>query len=288
MRNLTIKRTKRFVACLGKMKVYIEDPTSEEIQINGIPCRKLGTLKNGEEQTFTIGEEAAKIFVIADKLSKNFCNEFYQLSEGQEDISLTGKNVYNLAVGNPFRFDNNDSEEVLKNRKKNKKKGIIILCISAAIGLILGFIIGFLFSPNHEPQAKVFSDHGISLTLTDEFIQSEMDGYTGCYGSPDVAVYTLEEKFSLSEGAEDYSIVEYGDLIISQNGLSDITLQSTGELHYFEYDFTNPESGKTWQYYSFVYKADDAFWLVQFATLSENAAEYKPLIFDWASSVEFN
>ena len=50
MRNLTIVRRKSFVACLAKMKVYIEDPASNELVINKIPCRKLGELKNGEEK----------------------------------------------------------------------------------------------------------------------------------------------------------------------------------------------------------------------------------------------
>lgn len=49
MRNLTIKREKSFVGSLAKMKVYIEDPTSNEICINDISCRKIGDLKNGEE-----------------------------------------------------------------------------------------------------------------------------------------------------------------------------------------------------------------------------------------------
>ena len=51
MRNLTIKRTKSYVACLAKMKVYIEDRVSGDLVINGVSCRKLGTLKNGEEAT---------------------------------------------------------------------------------------------------------------------------------------------------------------------------------------------------------------------------------------------
>jgi len=86
MRNLTIKRTKSFVACLIKLKVYIEDPSSNEMKINNISCRKLGDLKNGEEKTFLIGDNAAKVFVIADSLSKGFCNEYYSLPEGQEDV----------------------------------------------------------------------------------------------------------------------------------------------------------------------------------------------------------
>lgn len=108
MRNLTIKRKKSFAACLTKMKVYIEDLTSNTIVISGIPCRKLGELKNGEEKTFQIGEQAARIFVIADTLSKEFCNDYYQLSEGQENVFLSGKNKLNPAIGNAFRFDNND------------------------------------------------------------------------------------------------------------------------------------------------------------------------------------
>jgi len=75
MRNLTIKREKHFVASLAKAKFYIEDPNSDEIVINGVKCRKLGELKNGEEVTFQIDEKSAKLFVIVDKLSKNACND---------------------------------------------------------------------------------------------------------------------------------------------------------------------------------------------------------------------
>ena len=42
MRNLTIKRTKSFVGCAAKLKVYIEDPNSQEISIRNTPCRKIG------------------------------------------------------------------------------------------------------------------------------------------------------------------------------------------------------------------------------------------------------
>ena len=78
-RNLTIKRRKKMVACLGTLKIYIEDPMRCDLIINNVACRKLGTLKNGEEKTFQIDKSAAKVFVIADALSKNYCNEYYQL-----------------------------------------------------------------------------------------------------------------------------------------------------------------------------------------------------------------
>ncbi len=50
MRNLTILRRKKAAAALGKMKVYIEDPFSNELDIKDVPCRKLGELKNGVEK----------------------------------------------------------------------------------------------------------------------------------------------------------------------------------------------------------------------------------------------
>lgn len=141
MRKLTIKRTKSFVGCLAKMKIYIEDNSSDEIIINDIHCRKLGDLKNGEEKTFEIEEQSAKVFVIADKLSKNYCSEFYELPDGKEDICLSGKNCFNPASGNAFRFDNNNSEAALENRKRGSSKGLVILIVAIIVGAAIGFLV---------------------------------------------------------------------------------------------------------------------------------------------------
>jgi len=144
MRNLTIKRTKSFVGCLAKMKVYIEDAASSEIIINNVPCRKIGELKNGENKAFQIGAESVRIFVIADKVSKGFCNEFYVIPEGEDDVLLAGACKFNPASGNAFQFDNNDNEAVLKNRKHNTHIGIIILIIACIVGFCVGYLVGLL------------------------------------------------------------------------------------------------------------------------------------------------
>lgn len=139
MRQLTIKREKSFVGCLMKMKVYVEDASAPELEINGVPCRKLGDIKNGEEKTFEIGNNAMKVFVIADKLSKGYCNEFVNIPEGEEDVSLSGRPRFNLLNGNAFRFDGVTDEEVLQNRKEATKKGEPIIIFSVIIGFIVGF-----------------------------------------------------------------------------------------------------------------------------------------------------
>ena len=142
MRKLTIERRKTFVACAMKMKVYVETDGVGDIVINNTPCVKLGTLKNGEKQTFEISEKAVKVYVIADSVSKDYCNDFYQLPEGVDDIELSGQNKFNLANGNAYVFDNNDNPEAAENRKKGKRTGTVVLVIAIVVGAIVGFLLG--------------------------------------------------------------------------------------------------------------------------------------------------
>lgn len=287
MRNLTIKREKSFVGSLAKMKVYIEDPTSNEICINDISCRKIGDLKNGEEKTFQIDEQEVKIYVITDKLSKNYCNDFYQLPAGQEDVFLSGKNKFNPNNGNAFRFDNNESEENIANRKRGTRKGLLILIIAAIIGAVVGYSITSGLFSDKTPDAKDFSSNGMSIRLTDEFKKTDIENYTVAYDSKNVAVLALKEAFALADGFQNYTLEQYGNLVLKNNNLSASELQNLDGLTEFEYEFTNPNTKDTYTYFSFVYKADDAFWLVQFATLTENVDEYRAQILEWAKTVSF-
>ena len=287
MRNLTIKREKCFVGSLVKLKVYIEDPTSNEMRINNVPCRKIGDLKNGEEKTFQIDEQEVKIYVIADKLSKNYCNEFYQLSGGQEDVFLSGKNKFNLANGNAFRFDNNESEENIANRKRGTRKGLLILIVAAIVGAVVGYSITSNLFSNKTPDPKDFSSNGMTITLTDEFVKTDVENYTVAYDSKNVAVFALKEAFTLAEGFQDYTLEQYGNLVLQNNNLSSSKMQNLEGLTEFEYEFTNPDTKDTYKYFSFVYKSNDAFWIVQFATLTENVDECSSKIIEWAKTISF-
>lgn len=287
MRELKIKRNKSFVGCLAKAKLYIEDPMSAELTINGVPCRKLGELKNGEEKTFQIGEGSVKVFVIADKLSKEYSNEYFVLPAGQEAVSLSGGFKYDMARGNAFRFDGNDNEEITAHRKKGARKGWIILAVAAVVGAVLGYVTtsGILNSP---ADPKTFSSEGMTITLTEDFQKADYDGYTVGFESREVVVFALEEPFSLVEGMESYSIEQYGELILEYND-TDATLSRSGSgLTYFEYDATGQETSKDFHYTAFLYRASDAFWMVRFATEQADREEYAQQIFEWAASVRFD
>lgn len=287
MRNLTIKRTKSFVACLAKMKIYIEDPTSNEMCINNTPCRKIGDLKNGEVKTFQIGEQEAKVFVIADNLSKNYCNEYYQLPDGQEDIFLSGENKYNPANGNAFRFNDNESEEIVANRKRGTRKGILILIVAAVVSAVAGYLVTSGLLSNKEPEAKTFSSNGMNITLTDEFKETNIENHTVSYDSENVMIFVLKEPYTLANGFADYTLEQYADLLIRVNNLGSAETKNVEGLTRFEYNFTNPETNYDYRYFCYVYRTNDAFWLIQFATLSENVDEYAQQITKWAKSVVF-
>lgn len=280
MRNLTIMRAKSVVACAATMKVYIEDPESNDLTINGCSCRKLGNLKNGEVKTFEISEHAAKVFVIADKLSKGYASEYYPLEAGTEDVTLVGKNNFNPATGNAFRFDGVTDEEVLKHRKKGNKIGIIVLIAA----LLLGFAIGMLANRD-SGEPKDFTVNGMQITLTDEFRKQSAAGFTAGYGSKEVAVLVLEEEFSLQAGFGDLTLREYADLVLKNSGYT-TTIKTENGVTYFEYEAT-VDNGTVYHYVAAMYKGPDAFWLIQFATEKEDAAAYRDQIFTWAKSVTF-
>lgn len=288
MRTLTIERKKTFVASAMAMKVYIEDPESSDLQINGVSCRKLGKVKNGQTVTFDISEEAARVYVVADKLSKNICNEFYPIPAGTEDIFLSGKNHFNPAAGNPFYFDGVTDVEVLKNRTKGKNKGFILIIVAALVGALGGFLAtdGLFDAFNPAPEAKTFSSDGMQITLTEEFTKTEYSGFTACYDSRNAAVLVLKESFSIVENHGNQTVEEYAQLVLDVNGFdSSVAVQTSNDLVWFQYVADTGDG--IYYYFCVAYKTDDAFWLVQFTTTENQAEDMFESFILWAKSVTF-
>lgn len=141
MRKVTILRRKSFVGCVGKLQLYVEDQINGNLDVCGYKCSKLGDLKNGEQKTFEIGNEETKIFAFWDKSSRNYSNDLYIVPAGEVDYNLYGQAKYNPGNGNAFRFDNNNNQLALSNRKKSNSKGIIVTIIAVIIGFLVGFFL---------------------------------------------------------------------------------------------------------------------------------------------------
>ena len=290
MRTLIINRAKSFVGCLAKSKIYIENVYSPETTICGVPCSKLGEVKNGSSATFQIGEGEARIFVIADKLSKNYCAECFQLYDGYEGevISLNGKCVFNPGAGNAFRFDNNETPEAIEVRKKGKKGWLVLL-----LALIAGFAVGFgitYLAINGFGGSKDFTTGTMTITLDKNFTEVSPEDYSlsgsaMVIESKNVFVSVVRDGYEAASALENYTVTDYAELIRELYGREDCKLNKKDELVWIEYDY---QSDVELHYFVYFYKSDDALWCVNFVVESKNAGKYRSDVKDWAKSVKFD
>ena len=301
MRRLTIKREKSFVGCLGKTQIYISDPTSDELQMplhtidaetgeekdEKINCRKLGEVKNGEEVTFEIGNESAVIFAIVDKASKDYCNDCYVIEAGDEDISLSGRHKFNPANGNAFRFNGNDSQNVSVNRKKSTGKGALVIIAAAIIGVLVGYFGMMGIMSGIGSKEKMFNAGDMNIVLTESFEQQFALGYAGVFSSKDVAVFITIDPFENGSIITNLTEEEYAQRVIDYNKFTESTVVKEGGLTYFTFEENN-ENSESFRYFTYIYKSDDAYWMVQFATEKSHSNKYSDDIAKWAGSVKFN
>ena len=294
MRKLRIKRQKKFTGSFATAKVYIEDYDSDELDINDVPCRKLGELKNGERKSFEIGEQAVRVYVITDKASKDYCNDFYQIPAGQDDVYLTGSNKLDLSSGNAFRFDHNDDPEALENRRRGRQKGRKVLLIAIAIALVIILVAAFFIVKgilDRMPKEKVFSGAVMRITLTDEFTAisdqaARNGGFDAIFTSDKVGVMAWKTPYTAQDDLASYTPEQYAADIIAYSGMNSLALKTENDLTWFEYENVGDDGG-TYHYTAYVYKTDSAFWVVQFAVLSEQASKYTGQFQKWAKTVTF-
>ena len=281
MRNLTITRKKSFVGCLMKDQVYIQDDFAPELTISGVPCRKLGELKNGETKTFQIGEESLQVFMIVDKISKDYCQGKVTVPEGQEDVSYSGK--HNFSFGsNPFRFDGVIyTEEELAAQKKQGQKGAVVTAIAVAVGLIIGSVVGSAAGGALTTASpKTFTQGDFQITMTDNLSPVGIDGFYAAYQSKSVLVFAMREEKAV---IGDMTLAEYSDLIWEMNGKTGTAAQQKDNFYWFS--FTQTVDEEEVYYVAVCCEGTDAFWIVNFATPLTNKDTYHDTFLEWASTI---
>lgn len=281
MRNLTITRRKSFVGCAMKDQVYIRDELAPELTIDGVPCRKIGEIKNGESKTFPISEGEQQVFLIVDKISKNYCNATVTVPVGQEDVALAGVHKF-LLGSNPFCFDGVQlSEEQQAKQKKNSRKAAAILAAVLILSSIVGYFLGGALFRVQEPSPKTFAEEDFRITLTDAFDPTEEAGLFACYESKAAAVFAVREEKALFD---DLTLDEYGALVLEANGKTGIRANQEDGLLWFEYTDT-PDAQEIY-YLAVCCESEDAFWIVNFATPASNREEYRETFLDWAKTIK--
>ena len=82
------------------------------------------------------------------------------------------------------------------------------------------------------------------------------------------------------------SLEDYTDLVLRNNVLTaEFEERENEDYIYFSYE--KSMSGKTFYYLATTHKAEDAFWLIQFACDKDDKDEFKDKFLDWADTITF-
>jgi len=277
MRNITITRRKSFVGSLMADKIYVRDTENPELTITGVPCRKVGQVKNGKSFTFQLGDEEQQIFMIVDKTSKDYCNASITVPEGTEDVEYTGKHHF-VFGSNPFRFD---GQALTAQQKKQDKKGLLIGLCAAALGLILGAVfIGNFF---RIVQPETFTTGDFTVTLTSEFVSIPSEDHYAAFGSNSAYVFVLrEQKDAFPQELQGIDLAKYTQLV-AENNNPNIQVHQKNGIYCFDY-LATPEN-EEYYYFAVCNESTDAFWVTYFATPSANAETYLSTFLEWAATI---
>lgn len=146
---------------------------------------------------------------------------------------------------------------------------------------------------DEEPAAPVlqdFSAAGMNLTLTEDFAEKQHAAYTAYYESADLLVLGTKEEYTLFENTDfsaQTSPERYAALVWSANQMEgEVPLEEADGLLWFEYD--SHVNGSDYRYRAYVFKADDGFWLIQFAARTDSFDGLSDAIGEYAASVYFD
>ena len=166
-----------------------------------------------------------------------------------------------------------------------KRTATLFLCILLVAATAVGCA---LFSDPFSADKKTFSSNGMEITLTKAFKETSFEGYTVCYDSSKAAVFALKEEFSLTEGLEALTLEQYHDLVLQANAAKNPERgENVGSIPTMLYNFYNEEKKTEYRYFAAMYKADDAFWIVQFACEEDLFDTYEPYFVEAGKTVVF-
>lgn len=160
-----------------------------------------------------------------------------------------------------------------------KRIGIIVL-------MMFCVLLGGCF--NSVVKQKDYSSHGFNIKMDDGMTEKDIATSTAAWVGEKAIVTALKEEFSILKSIdidEDSTIKDYAEAVI-KNNKADYELQEKDGMNYFEYEQTI--SGKEYYYFAVIYKADDGFWLVNFACDSSDKSTYQEKFVEWAKTVTFD
>lgn len=281
MRRIYLTRERSFVGCLAKQQVYIEDHARGEVELDGIPCRRIAELANGETVDFAISEESRTVFVIATANTRKYCGEKYLIAAGDTDVELVGKNVYNPGLGNPFRFHGVTDEDALADRRRENKKGIMLTAAAVLVGLVFGLAVSGdkLFLKD-----KSFISDSFEIVLNTNFSDSYENGVY-YFGSKDCSVAVYEYGYSDHVTLEEKSVSEFLE-VLKENGslASGAELSNESGVDFIEIE-AESVSGELRSYLTVPLKGEQSFFIFEFGCKTKDYPKLRASFIEWASTI---
>ena len=108
MRKIVINRKKSIVGCAGKVSFYIIEKFKEGMVITKDRCNFLGDLKNKSVLESEIPESDILLIAAYDNLGVFMVTDYIVISQGTENVVISGKTKFNPSKGNPFLFERNN------------------------------------------------------------------------------------------------------------------------------------------------------------------------------------
>ena len=128
----------------------------------------------------------------------------------------------------------------------------------------------------------------MTIELTNDFYEKQHISYTTYYESKDELVVCLREPFTLIPDSKYWSRTEYANACIRANSLTGITPTMSENDKYAYFKFDRSLNGQNYTYLAACFKAEEAFWLIQFATYAHEYSKHENDFFKYADSVFFS
>lgn len=180
-----------------------------------------------------------------------------------------------------------------KKDPKPKKKISKLLCVSiilvfAIISFVIGIIVADVPILEMFSKTKTYTADELNIVLPKDFTAiSGRDDLVACYSSNDVSIYIKKALITEESNLAMYDLDNYRLNLLHENGLKYDELKNIDGNPYFVYDYLHEASGVTYTFFTFTYKTDDAFWMVQFATEKEKVTQFEADIIQWADTITF-
>ena len=180
---------------------------------------------------------------------------------------------------------NSASEEAAAKSEKKMivKRSLVIFLCTMLIGILIGFAVTSIIMTVNGSKEQDFNASYMTITLNRGFEKKSSAGVVAAFISGDVSIFV--NRINPSDTSKTMSETEYAEMLIEHNQFTETEVEEDDGLCYFI--AKQSDGAAQMLHYTYVYKTEDDFWLVEFA-IKEGASSKKiDNISKWAHSVKF-